>query len=94
MRIGRKVHLKASARCQKPLSETPLIDAMKRNLVTATLTDKIDELMKVMTDRRIRHLPVVDGADLVGIVSLGDVVKAQDAERRAENRFLKEYIIS
>ena len=86
--------LKASAQTHRPFTETPVADVMKRNLVTAQPTDKVGDLMGVMTERRIRHLPVVDGDDLVGIVSIGDVVKAQDAELRAENQFLKEYIIS
>ncbi len=84
--------LKASSISQRPLSETALENVMKRDLVTVAPTDRIGELMTLMTSRRIRHLPVVDGEELIGIVSIGDVVKAQDAELRAENRFLKEYI--
>ena len=86
--------LQASAARHTPLSETSLNAAMKRNLVTASLDDKVSDLMGVMTERRIRHIPVVEDDELVGLISIGDVVKAQHAELRAENQFLKEYIIS
>lgn len=86
--------LRACSERHTPLTETPLFLAMQQDLVTATPTDKVSDLMGTMTDRRIRHLPVLDEGDLVGIVSIGDVVKAQHAELRAENQFLKEYIIS
>jgi CBS domain-containing protein len=45
-----------------------------------------------MTDRRIRHLPVMEGARLIGIVSIGDLVKARIAASEHEARALKEYI--
>lgn len=86
--------LQACAERHTPLAETPLSEAMKTKLITAKPTDKVSDLMGVMTERRIRHLPVLEEGDLVGIVSIGDVVKAQHAELRAENQFLKEYIIS
>lgn len=86
--------LRACAERHTPLAETSLDEAVIRNLVTAQLTDKVGDLMGVMTERRIRHLPVVEDDELVGLVSIGDVVKAQHAELRVENQFLKEYIIS
>jgi CBS domain-containing protein len=52
-------------------------DIMTRNLVTATPDDDLLSVAHVMTERRIRHLPVVQADRLVGIVSIGDVVKAQ-----------------
>ena len=84
--------LHASAERRTPLAETKLCDAMKRNLTTASPTDKVSDLMGVMTDRRVRHLPVLDDGELIGLVSIGDVVKAQHAELQTENQFLKEYI--
>jgi CBS domain-containing protein len=48
----------------------------------------------MMTERRIRHLPVVERGQLVGIISIGDLVKAQHAELSRENHYLKSYIQS
>jgi IMP dehydrogenase len=48
--------------------------------------------MAVMTERRIRHLPVVDGGALVGLVSIGDLVKQMANDREVEIRYLTEYI--
>ena len=86
--------LRACAEVHRPLAETPLSSAMKRNLVTATLTDDVANLLGVMTERRIRHLPVVDQDELVGIVSIGDLVKANQADLQTENQMLKDYIRS
>jgi CBS domain-containing protein len=47
-----------------------------------------------MTENRIRHLPILDGARLAGIVSIGDVVKAHLKEIHAENRYLRDYLES
>ena len=66
---------------------------MTREVTTCSLDDTIDHLMAVMTERRIRHLPVVDGrGQLAGIVSIGDVVKARLSELEQENHALAEYI--
>lgn len=72
----------------------PVSDCMTKNPFTCTLDTTLDELMAVMTNRRIRHMPVVDKGRLVGIVSIGDVVKRKidDAEREAAA--LKQYIAS
>lgn len=65
---------------------------MTSPVVTVTPQDSINEAMALMTRRRIRHLPVIDGGRLVGLVSIGDLVKSRidAAEREAE--LLKEYI--
>ena len=52
----------------------------------------IDECMALMTDRRIRHVPVVEGGDVVGIVSIGDVVKFKSKQQSFEIRYLTDYI--
>lgn len=65
---------------------------MSRDVVTASPADGLDELMARMTDRRVRHLPVVADGRLVGIVSIGDLVKAKIAETEAEARDLRAYI--
>lgn len=66
--------------------------AMTANLVTATLGDSLDALMTRMTDRRVRHLPVIDGERLAGIVSIGDVVKWKIRVAESEAQAMKDYI--
>lgn len=67
-------------------------DLMTRDVITCRRDDSVDELMEVMTERRIRHVPVVDGQALAGIVSIGDVVKLRVTELEREARELHDYI--
>jgi CBS domain-containing protein len=67
-------------------------EAMTRQVVTCQETDTLDELMAMMTARRFRHLPVVTDGDLVGIISIGDVVKHHVAEIEMEATAMREYI--
>jgi CBS domain-containing protein len=67
-------------------------EIMSSPLVYVTRDTSIDECMAVMTDRRIRHVPVVDGGDVVGVVSIGDVVKFQSKQQSFEIKYLTEYI--
>jgi len=69
-------------------------DIMSSPLVVVSPETDIDECMAVMTDRRIRHLPVVDDGDVVGIVSIGDVVKFKSKQQSFEIRYLTDYITS
>lgn len=59
-------------------------DVMTRDVVCGTLEDDAEAALRTMTERRFRHLPVVEGGRLAGIVSLGDIVKAQLVEYRGE----------
>ena len=61
-------------------------------MVIGLATDNLDYVMGVMTQNRIRHLPVLDDGQLIGIVSIGDVVNAHLRETTYENRMLKDYI--
>ena len=61
-------------------------------LITCGPTDKVDHIMAVMTDRRVRHLPVLEGGRLAGIVSIGDVVKARLRETLAEVEAMTAYV--
>lgn len=72
--------------------EQPVNDFMTHEVVTCTRFDTIDQLMSQMTDRRIRHLPVVESGQLIGIISIGDVVKWRIAETEHEAEALKAYI--
>jgi CBS domain-containing protein len=66
---------------------------MSTTVVTCVADDSVEDLMSSMTERRIRHLPVVDGQGLLaGIVSIGDVVKARLGQLQVENDALTEYI--
>jgi CBS domain-containing protein len=67
-------------------------NSMTKQVVTCQETDTLDELMAMMTSRRFRHLPVVTDGALVGIVSIGDVVKHHVAEVEMEATAMREYI--
>lgn len=66
--------------------------AMTRAVISASLRETIDECLARMTDRRIRHLPVLDDGRLVGIISIGDLVKHRIAAVEAEAASLQAYI--
>ncbi len=70
----------------------PVSACMTRDVVFAEPQETVDSLMSRMTDRRVRHLPVCKGSRLVGIVSIGDLVKSKIAETVAEAETLKAYI--
>jgi CBS domain-containing protein len=69
-------------------------DAMTRNVPTCSPQDSIVRLMQQMTASRHRHLPVVDRGDLVGLVSIGDVVKARIADMELETGLLRDLYIA
>ncbi len=76
------------------LAARPVSDVMTRNVVTTTSAASVADLMERMTAHRIRHIPVVEAGDLIGIVSIGDVVKRKIEETEQEAMALKEYIAS
>ncbi|TKB26156.1 CBS domain-containing protein [Desulfopila sp. IMCC35006] len=65
---------------------------MTTDLIVGTPDDSIDYLSNIMTENRIRHVPIIEGKELKGIVSIGDVVKSQLKETHVENKYLKDYI--
>jgi CBS domain-containing protein len=65
---------------------------MSSPLIVVNPETPIDECMALMTDRRIRHVPVVEDGDVVGIVSIGDVVKFKSKQQSFEIRYLTDYI--
>jgi CBS domain-containing protein len=67
---------------------------MSSPVVTAPPATTLAEAMTVMTDRRFRHLPVVDGARILGLVSIGDLVKCRIEEAESEAQAMKAYIAS
>ena len=69
-------------------------EVMTSRIVTCGLNDSVDELMDRMTEGRFRHLPVIENEKLVGIISIGDVVKHRIAETVMEKEALQLYIAS
>lgn len=67
-------------------------EVMVSKVITCTRSDTVTHLMTVMTEKRIRHLPVVDDGLMVGIVSIGDVVKRRIEETEFEAEALRQYI--
>jgi CBS domain-containing protein len=67
-------------------------DLMSREVVTCTLDTDLNELMTTMTERRFRHVPVVEDDRLLGLISIGDVVKARLEELEHEKRDLLDYV--
>jgi CBS domain-containing protein len=70
----------------------PVSESMTRAVVSCHEDDTLDEVMAMMTERRFRHLPVISDGALVGIVSIGDVVKHHVAEVTIEATAMREYI--
>jgi CBS domain-containing protein len=71
---------------------TPVRDIMSSPVVTATPVDTVDHAMRLMTDRRIRHLPVLEGDKVVGVVSIGDLVRSIIDAQRSTIEALQSYI--
>jgi CBS domain-containing protein len=76
----------------KSSKDTPIRDLMTSNLVTVSPDTSIDDCMRVMTGRKIRHLPVLDKGELVGIISIGDVVHFVIEEQKSIIEHLEHYI--
>lgn len=76
----------------KSVNNTLVSELMPRKVITASPEDNINEIMEVMTQNRVRHIPVVSGGKLEGLVSIGDVVKALLEDSAHQIRFLKEYM--
>ena len=74
------------------LRDRPVVAIMTREVICAVPDDDLDYAMGIMTKNRIRHLPIVDGGKLVGIISIGDVVRANLSQVAYENRMLKDYV--
>jgi CBS domain-containing protein len=84
---SRKVILKG-----KSSKETRVEEIMTRQLVTAKPGDTVVDCMRVMTEKRVRHLPVIEGAQMIGVLSIGDVVKWVISAQAATIENLEQYI--
>ena len=74
--------------------DTPVRDIMTAQVVSVAPDDTCDHCMQLVTNRRIRHLPVLDGDTVVGVVSIGDLVKAVIEDQQLELEQLQRYIAS
>jgi CBS domain-containing protein len=90
--VTERDYLRRAALADRADDETPVRDIMTSPLVVATPDTPIDECMALMTERRIRHVPVVDGGDVVGLVSIGDLVKFKSERQSFEIQYLTEFI--
>ena len=84
---ARKVILKG-----RSSAETPVSQIMSAPVVTVTLNSSVQECMQLMTARHVRHLPVVDDGRVIGMVSIGDLVKAVIEEQKQTIEQLESYI--
>ena len=75
-------------------ADTPVRDIMSTPVVTVQPETPVEKCMQLMTERRVRHLPVVDDGRVVGMVSIGDLVKAVIAEQQQQIEQLESYIHS
>ena len=84
---SRKVVLKG-----KSSRETPVRDVMTEDVLFVRPNHSVQDCMALMTDKRVRHLPVMEGEKLIGVISIGDVVKAIISEHEFVIRQLENYI--
>jgi CBS domain-containing protein len=90
--VTERDYLRRVARNGPTGDEVTVGEIMSSPLIVVNPETPIDECMALMTDRRIRHVPVVEGGDVVGIVSIGDVVKFKSKQQSFEIRYLTDYI--
>jgi CBS domain-containing protein len=84
--------LRAQAAHRAPLEALLVANVMTTELVTARPSDSVEEAMRLMTEHRVRHLPIIADGQLAGMVSIGDIIKAQFDELVAENFYMRSYI--
>lgn len=76
------------------LHDVRVAELMTADVIHCAPSDTVNKAMAMMTDRHIRHLPVFDGEDLIGFISIGDLVKCRIMEVQSEAEALRQYIIS
>lgn len=91
--IGARDVLMAVVKACDEIRKTKVKEIMTKKIIIGDPDDDLDNVEVIMTENRIRHLPIIKDNKLAGIISMGDVVKAQLKNIHVENRFLKEYIV-
>ena len=84
--------LRAQAAHREPLDRLCVGVVMSTDLITAAGNDHITVAMRLMTIHRVRHLPVIHGDELIGILSIGDIVKTHHDQLEQENHYMRSYI--
>ena len=74
--------------------DTPVSDIMTKELLTVNPTNSVTECMRIMTDKRVRHLPILEGSKLIGILSIGDVVNWLMSAQKAALDNLERYSLA
>ena len=72
--------------------EVSVGECMSTDLIVGLPDDEVSYIAGIMTENRIRHVPIVEGDHMIGLISIGDIVKTQMENIKVENRYLKEYI--
>ena len=78
----------------KSSRETSIDDVMTKDLITISQHDSVDHCMQLMTDKHIRHLPIVDNGTVLGLISIGDIVKSVIEDQKQTIEQLQSYIHS
>jgi CBS domain-containing protein len=84
--------MRAVGRAGPEVLKQPVSDFMTKTVVTARKADMVDWVMSEMTVHRFRHMPVVEGGRLLGLVSIGDLVKIHVADAEFESAAMRQYI--
>lgn len=82
------------AEYRKELLAMPVSKLMTRSVLTCSPEDSVKDVMELMTQRRVRHLPVMAEGKLAGVVSIGDVVKNRLEDMQMETNVLRDYVIA
>lgn len=90
--ISERDILRATYQDCNALQDKTVSDLMSTSLIVAIPDDEINYIMGIMTQNRIRHLPIVTKEGIAGIISIGDIVKFQLEETKVKNRYLEEYL--
>lgn len=84
--------LKAVHQNPESISTVMVNEVMTEDVIAADPEENVDNLMAIMTENRIRHIPIIQDGKMVGLVSIGDVVKAQLTVQDVEINYMKDYI--
>jgi CBS domain-containing protein len=90
--VSERDFVRSIAESERCLIEAPVSKYMTKVVITVEPDQSSDDCMRIMTDHRIRHLPVVDNGRVIGVISIGDVVKADIANKESTINNLENYI--